>query len=151
MDIVVQDANRDGPLAEEQLQAFEQELGVELPREYRDFLKAYHGGVPQPNQFWIFRGTWRSQIEQLYGLEDGPASLRTWRLNREANIPEDLLAIGQDEKGNFICIGLSGADRGVLYFLDHELRPRVDPEPREGIVRLSDSFDEFLGILEALP
>ena len=53
MAIEIENANPYGPLSEERLQAFEKKLGVTLPPDYREFLKRYNGGKPEPGGFWI--------------------------------------------------------------------------------------------------
>ena len=58
-----------------------------------------------------------------------------------------MLPIGDDGVGNPICLDLSAAHFGAIYFLDLETHFYDDPDSMEGMIRLADSFTEFLSLL----
>lgn len=151
--ITIRDANQYGPLLEERLQAFEKRLGVILPPDYREFLKRYNGGRPEPSGFWIRAGCDASEVHQFYGLHDGPKwfSIDCYTGVEQYGIPRGMLAIGNDGVGNTICIGIEGEKRGAIYFIDHEVHPYDKPDSFEGVIRLADSFSEFLSSLQIIP
>jgi cell wall assembly regulator SMI1 len=141
-----------GPLSEERLREFEENLGVRLPTEYRQFLKEHNGGRPKPGGFWIERHTDASEVHQFYGLHDGPEwlSIDCYAGADRYGIPPGMLAIGDDGVGNHICIWIEGDERGAITFVDHELHPYDQPHSLEGVTRLASSFAEFLSVLRAL-
>ncbi|WP_369012135.1 SMI1/KNR4 family protein [Erwinia pyrifoliae] len=40
-----------GVLSEQELVSLENQLGVNLPKDYREFLKKHNGGYPEPDGF----------------------------------------------------------------------------------------------------
>ncbi len=148
----IQDPNPYGPLSEESLRKLERKIGVMLPPDYREFLRRYNGGRPEPDGFWIEKGSYSSGVHQFYGLHDGPAwlSIDTYAGPERYGVPEGLLPIGDDGIGNFICIGLVGEGRGAIYFIDHEIHPYAEPDSFEGVTEVAGSFSEFLSRLQKL-
>src|SRR5260370_1154023 len=57
----------------------------------------------------------------------------------ELRIPKDLIWIGEDPFGNAMCLGISGAHRGKVFFWDHE--NEADPELWDGCVETADNID----------
>ncbi len=152
MTIVVENANQYGTLSQTRLHALEKKLGTTLPSDYRAFLSKNNGGNPVPSGFWIVENLDGSDIYQLYGLHDGPARLQLDSYtNAELGVPRELLAIGDDGVGNFICVGISPAHHGQVFFIDHDEHPFLRPETFEGITKIADSFSQFIAGLRALP
>jgi hypothetical protein len=59
------------------------------------------------------------------------------------------MAIGEDPFGNSICLGVTGANRGKVYFFEGEGARDDDPEKnRAKLHRVADSFAAFLKLLE---
>ena len=70
-------------------------------------------------------------------------------LNPESGFPRALLWIMEDPGGNGICIGLTGEQRGRVYFWIHDELP--DPaewggrvETASNVIILADSFADFV-------
>jgi anti-sigma B factor antagonist len=64
-------------------------------------------------------------------------------------IPKSLICIMNDPSGNLICLGVTGRDRGRVYFWDHEGEPDEDSwdgevESAGNIKLIAGSFTEFL-------
>lgn len=100
-----------------------------LPPEYVKFL-ANHDGVKPPSN--VLEGT-------NYGVSVNgflPASDIVERADLVEGLSSNLLPFGEDDSGNFVCIG---ADDHRVYFWDHE----VDNDKV-----VAESFDEFLRRLE---
>lgn len=83
-----------GPVTAEALRAFEALLGCRLPPEYRSFLRAHNGGVPEPSSFRPLDGdeAGASGVETFFFLTDegtswtpggtwmrGTSGARVWR------------------------------------------------------------------------
>jgi hypothetical protein len=144
----VRDDNRWGRLEETTLSTFEARNGIKLPADYRAFLLAHHGGVPDPNFYWVVPRDWGSGIESLYGLGPALYQLQQYLDGRESlRIGSDLLPIGDDGCCNFLCVGVSGSRRGHVIYIDHEFAPG---EPRREWL-LAGSFAEFLASLCPAP
>jgi len=144
----IREANRWGPLDEETVIDFERNYGIVLPAEYRAFLVANHGGVPEPNFYWVGGSGWGSGIETMYGLRENSCSLRDYLVGREAfGIPKDLMVIGDDGCGSLLAIGISGQRFGQVFYLDCEFD--AGTPGRE--LFLAASFNEFLGQLCSPP
>jgi len=146
---VIIDANPFGSLSQEKLDEFERQIRTPLPRDYKNFLLQYNGGRPIPSFFWIKPIEDGSSIFQFYGLHDGPAhlSLETYAGEERYGIPASMIPLGDNGIGDFICVDLSSAHFGEVYFLDHEMHPFYNPESAEGITKLANSFSEFLFLL----
>ena len=152
MTIVIENANQYGIISPIRLQALEKKLGTTLPSDYRDFLSKNNGGNPVPSGFWIVENLDGSEIHQFYGLHDGPDWQQLDRYtNIELGIPRELLAIGDDGVGNFICLGISPDRHGQVFFIEHEEHPFQEPESFEGITKIADSFSRFVEEMRVLP
>lgn len=141
-------ANQFGPLTESRLTTFESELGSALPDEYRAFLLRFNGGVPDREAFDVpgEEGGERP-FHCFFALHDGPwddstpegsqgfplqAALADFRADGGS---ADVLPIGKDWSGSYVCVGLAGANRGRVLYWDHEM---------EQLVPLAGTLAEFL-------
>ena len=68
------DDKRWGPLDEQTVADFEARNAIDLPADYRAFLLAHHGGLPDANFYWVVASDWGSSIESFYGF--GPVGYR---------------------------------------------------------------------------
>jgi hypothetical protein len=145
------------PAPQDQLEAFEVELGTTLPEDYRQFLVRTNGGVIRGR--YRFKGltprgeTQFAFIENVCGFRAEPhLSLRFNRAcgsDRASGFPNELLWIMADPGGNGICLGLTGKHRGHLCLWIHDELP--DPAEWDGTVEtasnvlpLADSFTDFI-------
>lgn len=136
-----------GPLAEDRLHRLETALGQRLPDDYRAFLIEHNGGQPEPSLFTISEEEGSDVVQEFLGLHDGPRFLQldnTWADHREW-MPETLLPIALDPGGNMVCLGVSGEERGAVYFWDHELAPGEGGiETFENSTPIAASFAAFV-------
>jgi hypothetical protein len=140
----LRDEQRWGPLDERVVAEFETRNGFELPGDYRAFLLAHHGGVPDPSFYWVVQNDWGSGIESFYGLGPVGHDLQTYLDYRESiGVDSDLIAIGDDGCCSLLAIGIKGTRRGQVFYVDHEL---ATTDPRHAIL-LAPSFTGFLSVL----
>lgn len=135
-----------GPLSEDQLKKLEAQTSP-LPHDYRQFLLQYNGGDITPDCFNSATGESVSSIRSFLGIHNNPnRSLYHYLETYETRLPKRFLPIVFDSFGNLICLSLEGADRGAVYFWDHELEADEDdsPEDAENTTLLSSSFSAFL-------
>ncbi|HYR10999.1 MAG TPA: SMI1/KNR4 family protein [Longimicrobium sp.] len=145
-------SHRGPPLAPEEIDAFEREIGHTLPEDYRRFLSLCNGGFGG-GRFWFVD----AGVHHVGGLrEESSFSLRharrVYQLD-EPRIPRSLIWIMDDPFGNAICLGVSGIERDRVFFWDHEGEP--DPENWDGqaitadnVEMLAESFTDFVEGLE---
>jgi hypothetical protein len=100
-----------------------------LPSEYVEFLAIHDGAKPPSN---VLRGTNHS-VGVSYFL---PASEIINRANAIEGLSTNSLPFGEDDSGNFVCIGV---DDHRIYFWDHEV---------ESNKIIAESFNDFLNRLE---
>ena len=137
--------NQYGPLAPEQLAAFEAELGQRLPEDYRAFLLAHNGGLPVGRDYWApGRQEPDAEILCVYGLHEGPEDYRldVQRAFYAPKLMPGLLPIASDVGGNQFCLGYAGKPRGKVYCWDHETE--CLPVTWRNFQWLTGSFTEFL-------
>src|SRR5262245_36277971 len=124
--------NPGDPATPAQVEAFEAEVGVPLPDDYRAFLGGVNGGY-LPG-WYRYRGAparGRERTEYLAAVcglrgDDPALSLRfQWGcgLRPDSGFPRGLLWVAGDPGGNGFCLGLSGEHRGRVYFWVHDLLP----------------------------
>ena len=97
-----------------------------LPSKYKEFLLKCSEKRPIKNAFDI-PNEGSSLIDIFYNISNDD-------LKPLANNP-DILAIGNDQNGNIIGIGISTSNYNKIFFIDHETL---------NIVKLSDSFSSFI-------
>jgi hypothetical protein len=136
MRIDIADSNRFGTLAPERLAAFEASLGTSLPDPYRAHLLAHNGGHVEGARKI-------HELHHVHGIHDGPqwARFPDSQAIYGGLVPRNLLPIADDPGGNLICLVLTGANRGAVWFWDHE---RAGGNPTDGIMELAPDFDAFL-------
>lgn len=100
-----------------------------LPAEYVDFLRLHDGAKPPPN---VLAGTNYSVGVHNFLL----ASEIPRRAGAVEGLSPKLLPFGEDDSGNFICIGI---DDHRIYFWDHEF---------DGDQVVAENFNDFIERLE---
>lgn len=136
-----------------ELRAFEATVGGALPSDYRSFLVECNGGHVG-GALWFLGPTPAGAqadagVNHIGGFRhESYFSLEEARCTYRGRIPQSLIWIMDDPFGNAICLGISGNERGKVYFWDHEMEPDDDWDGRletAGNVQLiADSFTEFV-------
>lgn len=132
---------------------FEQQLGIKLPSEYKEFLLKNNGGKPEGNWSFDFieNGT-KNKTESVINYFEKIYDEKTIKVDdlrvgylalvESEQIPNTLLPIADDPFGNIIFLCIGGDDFGKVYFGNHELE---DPETGYIVMSLiSDSFENFI-------
>jgi hypothetical protein len=140
------------------IQRAEEELGVTFPTEYREFLLAHNGGVPEPNGFeYKRRGrmeqSWVQMFCPITGSREDPLNLRgqnemvvRWA-SEGTPVPNGCIAVGYDGPGNSILISTMGRDTGRVWLKvwDDTLGVTGIPDDADaGLYPLARSFFAFL-------
>lgn len=136
-------------ISEADLVQFESKWQIELPAQYRLFLRRYNGGYPDPTDFSFKSGKSGSSLSCFFGVkESGELSLDDALSTFKDRIPKRMFPVADDQGGNLICISLSGQDAGNIYFWNHELEADATQgfttETTNNLILIADSFDEFI-------
>lgn len=123
----------------------ENKFGIKLPEDYRNFLKKYNGGYPQPDGFDFANGEDGSSVDKFLEISDSVnESIVEYFNNYKSRIPENYLPIAKDPGGNLILIGVNNTEPKVYYW-DHENETEEDDIPNMNNMHLiACSFKEFI-------
>lgn len=122
------------------IQQFELEYDVRLPKQYVEFLLEYNGGLPQESGFRISDGGGESLVNKFYGIGDMKSNLGKVFEVLEGEISEGFISFANDPAGNEILLGVSGEFQGKVYYWIHDIEPK---EEMDNMFILADSFAKF--------
>jgi hypothetical protein len=153
-ELVAEVESKKAPAPQDQLHAFEGELGKKLPADYRRFLVACNGGYIG-GRLWFQGRTPEGKkadvgVHHIGGFRRQSHFSLLWaRKCYEGRIPKPLLWIMDDPFGNAICLGVTGQHRGKVYFWDHENEPDEqdwdgEVETAGNVTLLAVSFTDFV-------
>lgn len=127
---------------------FEENYGIKLPADYRDFMKKYNGGYHPDREIIRFnrgRGTEDTYLRHLFSIQE-----LTIHLPNEYNSPllkKGFLTIGGDIGKNSFLVSLRLDDYGVVYFHDTDYIFAIENEKFQSVYIVATSFSEFLNKL----
>jgi hypothetical protein len=165
------------PMPEADIVAFETELGIRLPEEYRRFLATYgasaFNGASPDNPYILFRPltplparfkSGKGSLDALYGGqkdEHDPYSVRVRAHFFSGRMPKNIIPIGDDGIAGQICLGIRGPETGKVYYWDQQDEPpdeqdylvdhaRTRPPGMiyQNVFLIAESFGDFLQRLE---
>lgn len=141
--------NFHGPLEESVLEGFESKWNIKFPKEYRNFLLEYNGGIPYPASFSLIKKTTLidSLISEIRNFMAISTNWQNSKLDYGSNMdwlysvyrnrfdmPKHMLPIAIADLG-VVCISINEKDYGKIYFWETE---------SEQFQLISNSFKEFL-------
>lgn len=116
----------------ERIKEVERVLGLSFPDSYIRTLALCNGARPEANVF--------EQDSKMYGVtkffEVSEIPHQKELLDRFN--PSDRLPIAYSEGGNYICLGTSGDEVGLVFFVDHEI------PGGKAYTKIADSIEDFL-------
>lgn len=106
-----------GGLNESELLNLEKQLGIKLPKDYRDFLKQYNGGYPQPDGFDFSSGEDGSSVDKFLAVSDATheSIIENFNIYKD-RIPENYFPIAKDPGGNLILVEVNNTGSNVYYW-----------------------------------
>ena len=162
------------PLEEDEILKIEKIVGANLPEPYRSLLAKFGSwsfeefiSFPYSNvtMMQVMKGqsfdlNKRNFLAYMYGSkEDDTYSLERAIKTYKERMPETIIPIGDDGGGNKVCLGLNGAEKGKVFYWDHDsewdeddyLEEEGEPMPPEvkfqNVYLVANSFEEFLNQL----
>lgn len=134
-------------VSREEILLFEKKIGLSFPKDYKDFLVKYNGGIPSPANFDFYDKSDASTIRSFFLItkdRNNPESI-DWTLRLyDGRLPTHFLPVASDLGDNLILLDCSVEARGV-FFWDHEEEADEDEEPTmDNMYYLSKSFENFL-------
>jgi SMI1 / KNR4 family (SUKH-1) len=128
-----------------EIERVEEELGIELPDDYRRFLERTGGGYLEDN---FLAPEAEANVRYLYspGPNDeehifdllSAAEFYSPASPSDPSIDPDYLPTGEDDGDNVICLKVRGEDSGAVYLWAHDAFANTDP-----FERVADSFGDF--------
>ena len=134
-----------GNLSIGNLESFERNQNVTLPKDYRDFLLEYNGGYPNPSTYKISDELGESVLNILYGIGSMYDNLEKKYDVFDEILEKGFIPIGDDPSGNHICIGMSKEYFGQIFHWAHDEKQ----DEMESMYFLSTYFNKFLDSLYA--
>ena len=141
-----------GDLTTQELEKYEEKLGVLLPEDYKKFLLLTNGVRSKKHFVWIRyeSGMWEKIIPEIFlavGAKESWAALSNSLGGSEEAWPQGYLGIAYDPGGNHLLLNLNKDDNfrpfGSLYFLDHEDLPELN-----NLRYVAPSFKSYLALAE---
>lgn len=117
------------PASEIEIQELETKSGINLPVDFRNFLRQYNGATPEEN---VFDDDVSVSVDRFLPVSD--INRRTSKIE---GLPKNALAIAEAPSGNIIYLT---KDKKYIYYWDHEIEG--------GDKKLASSFDAFLNKLK---
>lgn len=122
------------------IQQFEQEYNVELPKKYIEFLLEYNGGFPKESCFKISDNKGEDLVNRFYGIGNMKSNLGKVLEILEGEIPDYFISVANTPVGDEILLGIGGKcqDKVCLWIHDMESEEEMD-----NMFILADRFADF--------
>ena len=139
-----------GTADNESMKQAEQQMGIELPDDYRAFLLQTNGGtnVDYSMSFFVEELNDEIVVDVLYGIgldnKNADAVFYT-DMFAEDLFPGSVL-IGDSIQNGFIVMACGGEDKGIYYW-DHSYTYEVSDD-ENNMYRIADTFGDFLRMLD---
>jgi hypothetical protein len=131
------------------LSAVEEMWGFNLPKDYREFLLKTNGGQPEKPLFSFYEQDHGSCIDHFFGIKKSfNDNILLKQKNAGIRFPDNFLPIAREICGNLILLSVKNADRGKIYFWDHEMEADEGEIPDySNLTLIANSFEEFIASL----
>lgn len=131
----------DSTVTFEELEQFEQEKNIKIPKEYKEFLTQQcafyvvdNYGFPMIETSELTSDDGYEKIDMFYNrefLSESDDFIKIWG--------DKVLPIGGNMGGDYVCIGVSEENFGKIFFLYHD-----DDEREDGLYLIANTFEEFI-------
>ena len=136
-------------LNDKQIENIENRFKVNLPAEYKSFLKQVGGGVAEKdesNQITLDEINESIVLDVLYGDDENEkGNIIFWMEQFEGELLKDAIIIGDDLLQGFIVMICKGESQGIYYWDDSCNFECSDDE--NNMYWIADTFGEFLNLV----
>ncbi|MBS2970793.1 SMI1/KNR4 family protein [Metabacillus sp. KIGAM252] len=128
----------DAPIADKEINLVEQYFGIEFPKDYKECVKKYNGGYPEPDVFKVGEDREEIFLCLLSYTSEESNIVKVYDLGA-GSFPSGIFPFARDPFGNKICFDYrESKDSPEIIFLDHEL------EGEEAIYYVCETFTGLL-------
>lgn len=137
-------------ITKEKIHEIQKTLGIEFPKDYKEFLLKYNGGVVEKNKensFVLNSIQQEIVIDVLFGIVDKKASdILYWNQQMKEDMLGGTLIIGDDIIQGFIVMICYGENKGIYYWDDAYNFETSNDE--SNMYWIAEDFDAFLQLLQ---
>jgi SMI1 / KNR4 family (SUKH-1) len=133
------------PLLRKDIETFENNYGIVLSNNYKEFLLNNNGGKPVNRRFKTADGTVTSSVMLFLPIsEETELNLESYYEKYCTNkiVPSNLIPIGLDPADSLICLTLGNQEQ--VYFCDMDYFEEDNELRSEYIKLISESFPTFI-------
>jgi len=134
-----------GGASEQNVAAFEQQIGFSLPTDYRHFLIENNGAEVFDQTFFVKDLDKEVLLQVLFGVTNPTSrglTLGYWLKEYEDELEPGTLIIGKDPGGSLLIYTVAGDDKGLYYWDKNYLFPQSH-EPEGNAYFVADTFTEL--------
>lgn len=134
----------------------EKSLNLKFPNSYKEFLLKYNGGTPDECAIDFDAAKLKVQgedIKYFYSIGGKKTNDVVHKsLSKDYTLPDGVIFLANTHSSNFFLLSLRDDSYGQLFYKDHEFEDTIPFEPNknilpESMVKVADSFDEFISML----
>ncbi|WP_239004843.1 SMI1/KNR4 family protein [Paenibacillus tepidiphilus] len=130
--------------------AFESKYGIQLPKQYRDFLIRNNGGKRVKRRFDTANKKIETSVMLFFPIsEEAESNLEAYYRDYTLKnvLPSKFLPIGRDPMDSLICLVIEGEETGQVYFCDLDYLEEDNGLSPECIYFVSNNFEDFIALL----
>ncbi|OPH46700.1 hypothetical protein BC351_14540 [Paenibacillus ferrarius] len=122
----------------------EQLFEVTFPQDYKDCIKKFNGGYPEPNIFDYNNGA-QGVFNDLISFTNSELNIKMFHDIAKDSINKEIIPFGRDPFGNLICFDYRYSKKiPYVIFYDHE------EVGEEAITPICETFTELLNRLYSI-
>ena len=136
-------------IKDDEINEIEKKLKVKFPKDYREFLLKYNGGIVEKNNknaINVKNIEENLVIDVLFGIvEKEESDIYYWNQQMKEDMMEGAVLIGDDIIQGFIVMFCHGDNKGIYYWDDAYNFQNSDDE--NNMYWIANSFNEFIKLL----
>ena len=136
-------------IKDDEINEIEKKLKVKFPKDYREFLLKYNGGIVEKNNknaINVKNIEENIVIDVLFGIvEKEESDIYYWNQQMKEDMMEGAVLIGDDIIQGFIVMFCNGDNKGIYYWDDAYNFQNSDDE--NNMYWIANSFNEFIKLL----
>ncbi|WP_392551925.1 SMI1/KNR4 family protein [Orbus wheelerorum] len=134
-----------GKLTVAQIEYIEHNLNINLPKDYKQFLIDFNGGLPQSNYLTLMLNNLNETLTLgvLLGINDNPNyNLISWNIEYKSDMPMSAIIIGTDYNSG-LYIMITDKEQAGIYYWDNSYNLESSDD-NENVYFITSTFTEFM-------